>query len=162
MNHQEIAEYITELRTTHGYSQQYLSEVLGIGRQAYSHYETGRNLPTYQSIVRMAELYDIPTDVFISKMHLDAAKRSELEACFRIMKDQEKNGYSLAAEGMATASVTAQKGDAGQKSGESLQEKQTAQGVKSPAIKAAVSYMEKLDTEKQKKVVELIRWYAED
>lgn len=95
-SHKEIAEYITQLRVSHGYSQLYLSEVLGIGRQAYSHYETGRNLPTYQSSVRMAELYDIPTDVFISKMHLDASKQSELEACFRIMKDQEKNAHVIA------------------------------------------------------------------
>ncbi|MBP3474703.1 MAG: helix-turn-helix transcriptional regulator [Lachnospiraceae bacterium] len=146
MNHSEIAEYITELRISHGYSQLYLSQVLGIGRQAYSHYETGRNLPTYQSIVGMAELYDIPTDVFISKMHLDASKRSELEACFRIMKDQEKSGHVLATDHLNQTDTR----------------KPVQQVVKSPAITAAVSYMEKLENEKQKKVLELIKWYVDN
>lgn len=162
MNHQEIAEYITELRTTHGYSQLYLSEVLGIGRQAYSHYETGRNLPTYQSIVRMSELYGIPTDVFISKMHLDAAKRSELEACFRIMKDQERSGSVLIAEDRTSGSVPVQPQALEKEAGEATRQKHVSPSVKSPAIKAVVSCMEKLDSEKQKKVVELVRWYADE
>ncbi|MBO5473843.1 MAG: helix-turn-helix transcriptional regulator [Lachnospiraceae bacterium] len=144
MNHHEIAEYITELRITHGYSQLELSEALGIGRQAYSHYETGRNLPTYQAIVKMAELYGVSTDEFISRMHLDAAKRSELEACFRIMKDQEK--------GHAAADILS----VGQQKKE-----ETMAGGEASAIKAAVAYMRKMSVEKQKKVVEFIRWYGD-
>lgn len=146
MSNSEIAEYITELRVSHGYSQLYLSEVLGIGRQAYSHYETGRNMPTYQSVVKMAELYDIATDEFISKMHLDASKRSELEACFRIMKDQEKRGHVIVTDHSNQTEIG----------------KPASQTVKSPAIKAVTSYMEKLGNEKQKKVLELIKWYVDN
>lgn len=146
MSNSEIAEYITELRVSHGYSQLYLSEVLGIGRQAYSHYETGRNMPTYQSVVKMAELYDIATDEFISKMHLDASKRSELEACFRIMKDQEKRGHVIVTDHSNQTEIG----------------KPASQTVKSPTIKVVTSYMEKLGNEKQKKVLELIKWYVDN
>ncbi len=39
---------------------------MNIVRQAYSHYETGRNIPTNNSIFNLARLYRIPADVFFS------------------------------------------------------------------------------------------------
>lgn len=86
----EFGEYITELRLTHGYSQRYLAELLEIGRQAYSHYETGRNMPMYRSIVRMAELYEVSTETFLDKMYLSESQWKELDACYRIMMEHKK------------------------------------------------------------------------
>lgn len=57
MGNIELGKYIAKLRLSRGYSQHELAEMLKIGQQAYSHYETGRNTPLYYTIVRLAELY---------------------------------------------------------------------------------------------------------
>lgn len=85
-----LENYITELRLSRGYSQLYLAQILGIGRQAYSHYETGRNIPPYPAIVKMAELYGGSTESFINKMNLKEEEWKELESCYKIMTEHER------------------------------------------------------------------------
>ena len=85
----EFGKYITELRLAYGYSQYDLAKILGIGRQAYSHYETGRNIPAYHSIVRLAELYGKSTETFINRMHLGREQWDELRACYKIIVEHD-------------------------------------------------------------------------
>ncbi len=90
MGNNELGKYIAELRLSCGYSQHYLAKVLGIGRQAYSHYETGRNMPMYHTVVRLSELYGVSTETFIQKMNLSEFQWEELSACYKIMAEHEK------------------------------------------------------------------------
>lgn len=90
MGNSEFGKYIAELRSACGYSQHYLAKVLEIGRQAYSHYETGRNMPMYRSIVKLAELYGVSTETFLEKMSLNESQWEELNACHKIMAEHEK------------------------------------------------------------------------
>ncbi len=90
MGNNELGKYITKLRLSCGYSQQYLSQELGIGRQAYSHYETGRNMPMYHTIVRLSELYGVSTETFLEKMNLSELQWEELNACHKIMEEHGK------------------------------------------------------------------------
>lgn len=85
-----MGNYITELRLSRGYSQLYLAQVLEIGRQAYSHYETGRNIPPYPAVVKMAELYGVSTESFIKRMNLKEEEWEELESCHKIMTEHER------------------------------------------------------------------------
>ncbi len=90
MGNNELGKYIAKLRLSCGYSQQYLAQVLGIRRQAYSHYETGRNMPMYHTIVRLSELYGLSTENFIEKMNLSEFQWEELNACHKIMEEHGK------------------------------------------------------------------------
>lgn len=99
VENKELGNYITKLRLSRGYSQHELAQVLGIGRQAYSHYETGRNIPAYHSIVRLSELYGVSTETFISRMHLSDAKWNELKACYKIVMEHDKCAEKFPAGG---------------------------------------------------------------
>lgn len=64
----KLSEYLKQLRSTHGYKQEYVASYLNIRRQAYTAYETGQNNPSVSSIKKMAELYHVPVDTFINKL----------------------------------------------------------------------------------------------
>ncbi len=53
---------LKELRKLHGYTQDYVAAALGIVRQTYSHYETGRRIPKYDVLFKISELYSISLD----------------------------------------------------------------------------------------------------
>lgn len=65
MNNMLLAKRLRELRTSYGYDQELVASHLDISRQAYSHYETGRNKPPTKNLYKLAELYEIPVEDFL-------------------------------------------------------------------------------------------------
>lgn len=57
-----LAKRLRELRKLHNYTQEYVASYLDVIRQTYSHYETGRNTPSTDSLYKLATLYSIPVD----------------------------------------------------------------------------------------------------
>lgn len=57
-----LAKRLKELRNAHNYTQEYIASYLDIARQSYSHYETGRNIPSTETIYKLATLYSIHTE----------------------------------------------------------------------------------------------------
>lgn len=57
-----LQQRLRKLRQLHGYNQEYLASYLDISRQAYSHYETGRNTPSAPILYKIAKLYSIAPD----------------------------------------------------------------------------------------------------
>lgn len=53
---------LRELRKAYGYTQDYVASVLGVVRQTYSHYETGKRTPTPEALFQLAGLYQISVD----------------------------------------------------------------------------------------------------
>lgn len=62
MKNTAISGKLKELRKAIGYTQDYVAYSLGIVRQTYSHYETGKRTPSSEIIYKLAKLYDIPAD----------------------------------------------------------------------------------------------------
>ena len=63
MNHQtQLSIRLKQLRTAHAYTQDYVASMLGIIRQAYSHYETGRCVPPTAALYQLAQLYHISVE----------------------------------------------------------------------------------------------------
>ena len=60
MKNELLAKRLRELRKANNYTQEYVASYLNIGRQAYSHYETGRNTPSSDTLYNIAVLYGIP------------------------------------------------------------------------------------------------------
>lgn len=60
-----VPERLKELRKANGYTQDYVASYLGIVRQTYSHYETGKRTPNYDTIYKLAGLYNISVDDLI-------------------------------------------------------------------------------------------------
>ena len=59
MKHDLLAKRLKELRKSHNYTQEYIASYLDIIRQTYSHYETGRNTPSSETLYKLATLYSI-------------------------------------------------------------------------------------------------------
>lgn len=45
MNRELLSQKLKELRIVNNYTQDYVAAALGVVRQTYSHYETGRRVP---------------------------------------------------------------------------------------------------------------------
>lgn len=54
-----VNENLKTIREKKHVSQQNVADYLGITRQAYSHYEVGRRKPDYETLLKLAEYYDV-------------------------------------------------------------------------------------------------------
>ena len=67
MSEKKLPQKLKELRKVNNYTQDYVAAVLGIVRQTYSHYETGRRTPDAEALYKLAGLFYISID---DLMHL--------------------------------------------------------------------------------------------
>ena len=58
---------LIELRKQHNYTQEYVSSYIHISRGGYSQYETGNRIPSSESLLKLAELYNISIDKLINQ-----------------------------------------------------------------------------------------------
>ena len=58
MDKNRLAERLKQLRIAHSYNQEYVASFLGVIRQTYSHYETGRCKPSSDTLYKLAGLYN--------------------------------------------------------------------------------------------------------
>lgn len=57
---------LVELRKKHNYTQEYVSSYIHISRGGYSQYETGKRVPSSESLLKLAELYNISINQLIN------------------------------------------------------------------------------------------------
>ena len=62
MKNKLLPQKLKELRKVNNYTQDYVAEVLGVVRQTYSHYETGKRTPDAEAFYKLAGLYNISVD----------------------------------------------------------------------------------------------------
>ena len=62
MNATLLAKRLKELRKLHNYTQDDVASALGVIRQTYSHYETGKRTPNSEILFKLAGLYNISVD----------------------------------------------------------------------------------------------------
>ena len=62
MKTNELGQYLRNLRTSHGYTQEYVASQLNIIHQTYSHYETGKRSPSPEILFKLAGIYNISVD----------------------------------------------------------------------------------------------------
>ncbi|MBQ8658949.1 MAG: helix-turn-helix transcriptional regulator [Clostridia bacterium] len=58
----EIGKKLKELRQAENLTQQQLADKLQIGRVNYTRYETDVARPDYETLIKLADFYDIPLD----------------------------------------------------------------------------------------------------
>ena len=58
----ELGRKLKELRTMEGLTQQQLADMLDIGRVNYTRYETNAVRPDYETLIKLADFYDISLD----------------------------------------------------------------------------------------------------
>lgn len=55
-----LSKRLKELRRLNNFTQDYVASSLGVIRQTYSHYETGKRIPSTEILYKLASLYKIP------------------------------------------------------------------------------------------------------
>lgn len=59
MNSKLLSAKLKELRKVNNYTQDYVASALGVVRQTYSHYETGKRKPSPEMLYLLAGLYNV-------------------------------------------------------------------------------------------------------
>lgn len=58
-------EQLKRLRLSHKLTQQEISSILGVDRTTYAKYETGKSEPTFDTLIRLAEYFNVSTDYLL-------------------------------------------------------------------------------------------------
>ena len=82
-----FSDKIRELRKQKGVSQAVVAEYLGITKQAYSLYETGKREPDFDSLLKLAEYFGTDTDSLLYGSNTTAVPDSRLK--FALFGDTE-------------------------------------------------------------------------
>ncbi len=62
-----FGQKLKELRSSKNRTQQQLADYLGISRAAYSHFENSRNDPDRETIVKLADYFNVSTDYLLGR-----------------------------------------------------------------------------------------------
>ena len=71
-----IADMLTAFREMNRLQKKDVAEYLGIKPQTYNAYESGRNEPPAEILVRLSLLYDVPIDVLVQKDNMSKTQKS--------------------------------------------------------------------------------------
>ena len=66
MENNQLGNFLKKARKACGYTQEFAASHISISQQEYSHYETGRAIPSPKSCQLLAELYDVPFSILMS------------------------------------------------------------------------------------------------
>lgn len=75
----KTADKLVELRKSHGLSQEKLSELLGVSRQAISKWERGESSPDTDNLIALARIYGVSLDDIINDEKEIEVKEIELD-----------------------------------------------------------------------------------
>lgn len=67
-----IGERLRRLRVSRKWSQEEVARQIGVTRSAYSHYEINSRQPVYDTVCKLATLFDVPIDYLIDHTIEDA------------------------------------------------------------------------------------------
>lgn len=74
----EVSEALRRFRKTFGLKQDDVAAALGVTRQVYQPYETGRTLPSVKTILKIAEAFDVSTDYLLGRSDIPVLRSSEI------------------------------------------------------------------------------------
>lgn len=95
MNNTKFGIYLQTLRKQNNYTQAFVAQNIGVIRQTYSHYETGRVCPSVAVLCKLADLYEIPIETLLEASdELKESEQQKSEALNHLSKkEQQFIGY---------------------------------------------------------------------
>lgn len=68
----EFPEILKNLRENNGYTQKELGTLISLSEQAISHYENNTNSPNIDTLIKIANIFDVSTDFLLGRSKNDA------------------------------------------------------------------------------------------
>lgn len=62
-----FAERVRRLRTEAGVSQQIVANAIGITKTGYQYYEYGRKFPSFETLPKLADFFEVSTDYLLGR-----------------------------------------------------------------------------------------------
>jgi len=97
-----VSERIKKLRKDNGLHQKEVAEKLGITLTGYASYEQGRNKPSYDSLLKLSDLYNVSIDYLVGKtdiQYTDHEKEFINKLSNKMSLNDIMNEYSLTFDG---------------------------------------------------------------
>ena len=88
-----LGEKLYQLRTSKGYSQDKLSEMLDVSRQSISKWENNLAVPELDKLVKLSEIFDISLDMLIKGE--ESKNETSVEKKFVVTENHRKIAYVL-------------------------------------------------------------------
>lgn len=63
----DLSKMLKELRKEHKLTQTEIAKKINISQRAYSFYENGEREPSIETLINIAELYQIPIDILVGR-----------------------------------------------------------------------------------------------
>ena len=83
------------LRKERGLLQKDIADFLNISKSAYGYYEQGRNEPDIQTIMRLADFYQVSVDYLLGKTDVESSdlskKESDILKMYRLLDNDSQN-----------------------------------------------------------------------
>ena len=92
MNNKLLSAKLKELRKVNNYTQDYVASALGVVRQTYSHYETGKRTPNPETLYLLAGLYNISVNDLL-QLTVDIDRNINYDAPVPTESGQELAGF---------------------------------------------------------------------
>ena len=91
MNNKQFGIYLQTLRKQNTYTQAFVAQRIGVIRQTYSHYETGRVSPSVSVICRLADLYEIPVETLLEATNgVKESNTPKNEAMYQLSQKEQQ------------------------------------------------------------------------
>ncbi len=62
-----FSKRLRALRMKHGFTQQKMADMLNLSLNAYQKYEQAERMPAYDCLVRIADIFNVPTDFLLDR-----------------------------------------------------------------------------------------------
>jgi len=69
-----LSDRLVKLRKVHNYTQQRVADYLGITRPAYTAYERGTRQPDYETLLKLADYYDVTIDYLLGRVEQSSSE----------------------------------------------------------------------------------------
>ncbi|MFF2482243.1 helix-turn-helix domain-containing protein [Paenibacillus sp. NPDC058071] len=100
-----MGDRLRELRIGRSLSQEAVARTIGITRSAYSHYEINNRQPVYDTLLRLADFFNVTTDYIIdgSARNGDTAMSAETLEIVRLLNGMDTDRRKQSIDKMLTA-----------------------------------------------------------
>jgi transcriptional regulator, cro/CI family len=81
---------LVQLRKKRGLTQQQIADEIGVNRGSYSNWEKGKREPSFENLIKLADILDTTTDFLLGKSNINFGNNSEVYEEYKKLLSQNK------------------------------------------------------------------------